>query len=134
METKRSLSKRFDTVVANEIVSGMVWRRLRYSELKYGTVLRNLDIFWANYVLRSLFFFYSSQKPHGNHVFPRFNHSSIVTYVTNSRLNHILSRRSNLVNSLQAINFFLNCSANSLKKHHIKCSNDEKSILGFSSL
>ena len=34
-----------DTVVANEIVSGMVWRSLRYSELKYGGVLRNLDIF-----------------------------------------------------------------------------------------
>ena len=38
-------------MVANEIVSGMILRRLRYSELKYGNVLRNLDIFWAIYVV-----------------------------------------------------------------------------------
>ena len=56
METKKILLKRFDTVVANEIVSGMVWRRLGYSELKYGSVPRNMDIFWAIYVLQSFFF------------------------------------------------------------------------------
>ena len=47
----------FDTVVAYEIVSGMVWRRLRYSQLKCGSVLRNLDIFCAIYVLRTFFSF-----------------------------------------------------------------------------
>ena len=51
-----------DTVVANEIVSGMVWRKLRHSELKYGSVLRNLDIFWAIYILRSYFSFIASKS------------------------------------------------------------------------
>ena len=49
VETKKTLQKY--TVVANyEIVSGMIRRRLRYLELKYGIVLRNLDSFWAIYV------------------------------------------------------------------------------------
>ena len=112
IETQKTLLKRFDILVANEIVSGMVWRRLWYSELKYSSVLPNLG--------RSVFFFfYSSQKPHSNHIFPRFNHSSIVTYVINNRWHHILSRQSNLVDSLQNMNLFLNCSSNNFKKLHI---------------
>ena len=51
-----------DTMVANEIVSGMVWRTLRYSELKYGSVLRNLDIFCAIYDLRGCFSFITAKS------------------------------------------------------------------------
>ena len=47
IETNKVLQKKFNTVVANEIVSGMVWRRLRYSDLKYGSLLQNRDVFWA---------------------------------------------------------------------------------------
>ena len=100
---------------------------LRLSAVWYGVgydiqslnmaVCLEILIFLGNLCLTKLFFFYSSQKPHSNHVFPRFNHSSIVTYVINNRWHHILSRWSNLVD----------CSTTS------KCSNDEKSILGFSS-
>ena len=94
--------------------------------------------FLGDLYLAKLFFFYSSQKPHSNHVFPRFNHSSIVTYVINNHTHLILSRRSNLADSLQNIIFF-KCSANSLKKTSYSCStvpkrsNDEKSVLGFNS-
>ena len=101
-------------------------------------MLQNLDVFGRSMSWEVFFFFYSSQKPHSNHVFPCFNHSSIVTYVINNRWHHILSRRLNLVDLLQNINFFLNCSANSLKKTSYSCStmpncsNDKKSILGFS--
>ena len=50
-------------MVTVEIVSGVqmvVWCRLRYSELKNGSVLRNLDIFWQS-VACEVFFFYSNQ-------------------------------------------------------------------------
>ena len=106
LNIEKTLKKRFDTVVADEILRGMVWRRLRYSELKYGSVLRNPYIYLGNLCLAKFFFFYSSQKPHSNHFFPRFNHCCIITYIINNRCHHILSRRSNLVDSLRNINLF----------------------------
>ena len=110
---------------------------MRLSAVWYdvGYNIQSLNMALGDLCLVKLFFFYSSQKPHSNHVFPRFNHSSIVTYVINNRWHHILSRRSIL--SIRYI--FLNFSTNSLKKTLYscstitKCSNDEKSILGFSS-
>ena len=85
-----------------------------------------------------MFFFYSSQKPHSNRVFPRFNHSSIVNYVINNRWHLILSRRSNLVDLLQNIKFFSTARLTAWKKTSYSCStktkclNDEKLTLGFS--
>ena len=50
------------------------------------TVCSEILIFLGDLYLVKLFFFYSSQRPHSNHVFsPRFNHSSIVTYVISNR-------------------------------------------------
>ena len=71
--------------------------------------------------------------------FPRFNHSSIVTYVINNRWHHIFSRRSNFVDSLQNIKFSELHARLTAQKFSYSCStipkrlNDEKSVLGFSS-
>ena len=67
VETKKILLKRFNAVVAIKIVSG----KLRYSELKYGSMLQN---FLTIYVLRS---FIAAKRLTVNYVFPLFN-SSIV--------------------------------------------------------
>ena len=104
-------------MIANEIVSGMVWWwSLPYSELKYGNVLRNLDNFRAIYVLR-FFSFIAAKKLHSNNVFASFNYSSILTCIINNPWHLILSCQSNLIHSLQNIKFFFNCSANSKKLH-----------------
>ena len=113
---------------------------MRLSAIWYdvGYDLQSLNMAVCDLCLAKLFFFYSKEKPHSDHVFPRFNHSSIVNYVVNNRWHHILSRRSNRVDSLQNINFF--CIARLTAKKTLyscsaipKCSKDEKSILGFSS-
>ena len=93
------------------------WSLMRLSAVWYGVGydIQSLNIqgaskFWyflGDLCLAKLFFVYVAAKVHSNpHAFPRFNHSSIVTYVINNRWHHILSRRSNLVDSLQNIKFF----------------------------
>ena len=85
-------------------------------------------LFWTIYVLRSFFFFYSSQKPHSNHVFPLFNHSS---YVINNRWHHILEPPTK---SWRFV--FWTARLRAWKNRWStmpKCSNVKKSILEFSS-
>mgnify|MGYP001795084776 CR=1 FL=1 len=139
LEAKKKVSRKglISCSLLRLSVGHMVWHRLRYSGFKYGGVLWDLDIFflWSTYVLIVKF----SQKPQSNlHVFPLFNHSSFVTYLINNRWLLILSRLSNLFNLLQNLKIFWTARLTAQKTSYScstmpKCSNDKKSILGFSS-
>ena len=65
-------------MVANEVVSGMVLSR---SGGTWGA--RGAGYFVGDLCLVQFFFLLYQQ--HSNHVFPRFNHSSIVNYVIKNR-------------------------------------------------
>mgnify|MGYP001793909916 CR=1 FL=1 len=68
MQKRKSLLKRFNTVVAVEIVSGMVWLSDDIQSLNIAVCFEIL-IFLSDLFLE-VFFSFSSQKPHSNHVFP----------------------------------------------------------------
>ena len=88
-----------------------VWYDVGYDiqRLNMAMCFEILIFFGRSMFCEVVFFFYSSKKPHSNHVYPRFNNCSIVTYVINNRWYLILSRRSDLVDSLQNIIFFVAC-------------------------
>ena len=108
VETNKSLRKGLILWLLLRLSAVWYRRRLCYSEPKYGSVLQNLNIFniFFGRCLVKFVLFCSHQKPHSNRVFPLFNHSIIVTYVTKNFWHHIMSCGSNFVDLLQNIKFF----------------------------
>ena len=122
-------------MAANEIVSGMVWRRWRYIQSLNVAVRFEILKFFGQSVF---FIIYNSQKPHSNHVFPLFNHSSIIAYViTTADCTYWATDQ--IFSICYKSSSFSQLLRKQLKKSSYscctlpKCSNDKKSILGFSS-
>ena len=82
------------------------WYDVGYDIQNLLCMLRNLDIFWQSVSCEVCMSFIVVKRCTKNRVFPLFNFTSIVTYVINTRWHLILSRWSNLVDSIQNIKFF----------------------------